>query len=146
MNLGTMDWELEAVRVAGAFGVAEECEFRNKSNSGADDEFEERLFCLKNAELPLVNEFKMSVTYMKTRRIFVILNPQNHCVGQVFISWQGQSMFGGFGSFGKLPLMTRALFHLGLGLLTPEIEAALNVNISAHEKAEWLLEFETRCK
>ena len=140
MDFETMDWKAEAERVARAFGVEGKCFFRA--------EYEE--YVLRSVDRANKDYFKQPLiqprvyllaTYEAEGQYFEIYNP---AAGQSTTIIIGDTIdlnrFSGDLFFANE--MARALYKLDL--LTPEIEAMLKVNISAHQRLEWALEFESR--
>lgn len=148
----TMDWDAEAKRVAAAFGL------------DMTAEYEFREFPEENPQTMLLRQIGAPKIVLPTRpetsfeyfigakgRIFVLSNngnPNNGPVGAramtlASLYWDGTIDITPFQLDSRYSeILARALFHLDL--LTPEVEQALQVSVSAHEKIEWGRECEKR--
>lgn len=147
MSYETIDWNAEALRVARAFGV--EGEFRDggfydKKYLSVGEHYEAIPFTGAGyGEL-------FSVVYTFDQMQFEVWNTWNHTRTDCHIGYDG-SFSDGLSTLDKkkFPIahrypLARALFHLDL--LTPEVEEALQVSVSAHEKMEWTMGYEARLK
>lgn len=131
MTYETLNWELEAQRVARAFGVEGECDWHIHNE-------DRRLFLADTSPYVPYVPFSCSeiaIAYARSGRDF------HNASSYLVIGFDGKIHVNeGAEKFGK-PL-ARALFHLDL--LSPAVESALGVSISHHEKLEWTLEYEAR--
>ncbi len=132
MTFERIDWEAEALRVASAFGIEFPCQF-------LEFDSDQRLLYLQGftSRIWLRKEGALYLTalYDQKGRLFTVSESYADSA-EIFIGWDG--------SVDRRPwfydhnlLIARALFYLDL--LTPEVEAALLVSVSAHERLEWLL-------
>ncbi len=135
----TMDWEAEAKRVSLAFGVEEKCRFV-KSSLNETMTFRP----LTDGQDVKVPDGSVRVYYQLKVRSYQIFASSKISVAVRFITSGGVITRIVPKDCPAVKPLARALFHLDL--LTPEVEAALKVNISAHQKIEWTLEYEERCK
>lgn len=140
MNYETIKWQDEARSVARAFGVKCECYF-------APDENEHVLRHDETGWLPGNDETWVSVRYKASHRDFMLVK-ERKTIG-IEISYDadpaGTRIYAGVSKTDNLELqiyLTRTLFYLDL--LTPQLEAALQLSISHHQKLEWAMEFENR--
>jgi len=138
MNFETVDWELEARRVAAAFGIAQgTCKFH--LNSASDEQFEERCLLLKNGGSANGDGFVLDIIYTRLSRYFAMCDNATGDLARVHILWNGELRYV---KYEMAPLLAeplaRALDHLDL--LTPEIEAELKISVSAHQKIKWVIE------
>ena len=132
MNFETMDWEAEAERVRHAFCANDLIPF-HKSASG----------CTIEIQTP---QGGLSMQYGEDGRYFA-LQGQEQIPTEISINWDGtldgQAVCGPE-TQADSDFIAKGLFHLDS--LTPEVEAALQVSISNHQKLEWQLEYEARLK
>jgi len=147
----TLDWELEARRLNAAFGI--EGEFR----AAFDDEPSGPKWLIKTIgsdampNMFIVNaEFWVSFYYDRKNRYFTVgkiprQSPTSFPNKKFILNWAG-TQFRVQGSQIDIEghwIIAKGLYHLGL--LTDEIETAMQVAVSAHQKIEWTLEYESRC-
>ncbi|RYE38031.1 MAG: hypothetical protein EOP48_27725 [Sphingobacteriales bacterium] len=132
MIFEAMDWGAEAKLVATAFGLYYQCEFQDRGNH--------RQLKLPDHKWPYLADGRLiQISYLCAGdggREFIITHKDNYHT-DIFINFDGEIHDDSFMN----PIdvtTTRALFLLGL--LTPEVESHLTINVSAHQKAEWLLE------
>jgi len=143
-NYETLDWELEARRVAKAFEIEKECYFYSVIESNGE---ECRWLRLKGEDSPLLfnRHAWFNIRYTREYRGFYVVVPDlKWAVLEVEFSWNGELIESIFTDYHALKI-ARGLFRLGL--LTPAIETelwALMTNNSAHEKLEWKLEYEAQ--
>jgi hypothetical protein len=165
MTYETIDWDAEALLVARAFGCDEDCRFEEKLDgepvkSGLGNE---RYLCWKIAEegqewilklkglaeywnhwywFPELEEVAFRCTYNKDYGRHFIISP-SHETGDtsIEIGWDGDCGCG-IGDKALAIRLAKGLFRLGL--LSHGTEAELKVTISAHEKLEWVREYEER--
>ena len=130
----TLDWEAEAIRMARAYGVKVECAFI-ETRYGKD--FID-IATRKKAE---ISEGVVGTAgYSPSNRFYTVRSRSSWTVIQ--LSWLGEVQSAHVGKDFEVAALARAFFHLEL--LTPEVEAALSVSITAHEKLEWAREYEER--
>jgi len=149
MNFETMDWDAEAQRVQRAFGIEPSCEFVLLRENGG------RWFTVRDRE-----EGEIIYGSLICGPLFISVNYyQNYmsfCVGManlddeppmtsLKLGYDGNDIFV-YELSKNHPeyalLISRALFYLDL--ISPEVEAALQLSITAHQKLEWTLEYEAR--
>jgi hypothetical protein len=134
MAYETLNWKHEANRVAAAFGAEGECEF-------VEFDAGQRLLQWRGwSRIYLAGSLYFGALYDGEGRLFSVTEGYTDAA-EIFISWDG--------SVNQRPwfykhniLLARALFHLQL--LTPEVEGALNVSVTAHDKLEWTLNYRER--
>jgi len=133
MDYETMDWEDEAKRVASAFGVREECEF-------VEDKWGQKVLrgTWDGQSPAIAPEICLLAAYTSEYRDFSMANCDHGTYVRIF--WDGRKPEIECGMYEE------AVAHslLLLGLLSPEIEAALGATFSAHQKLEWLVDFEEK--
>ncbi len=169
MEFETMDWKSEAQRVMMAFDVAEECEFVDESNFFGPTKilslrrsrlvkFWKRFFHLfirpridKVDKILTQDGMLLLVSYrLDTGKLLLYFTlTENKPMTILDRAW-ASVCFSPDGSLVRELLLAdsnkyavplaKGLFHLGL--LSPEIEAALKIAVSAHQKMEWTLEYE----
>lgn len=134
----TIDWQAEAQRVKRAFGVEGECEFRleNYERLLYEDGDEGMIYQPKIAE-----NLYVQAAWTDSDRYFLIHQCHGHKSTSIGI-WDTGVLNDSPNDLTYAVPLARALFHLDL--LTPEVETALQVTISHHEKLEWLREYEER--
>jgi len=148
-NYETLDWELEAQRVAAAFEVAEPCHFTHLRGitSYVATERETDL----NKSLLLKNGLYVDISYDRESKVFVVseINENGYvkhsCL--IVVGWGGPNRTVRYGKRSAQPdyiLHTLAKALLFLDLLTPEVETQIGISITAHERIEWTLEHEAR--
>jgi len=137
MDYDSIDWEVEAKRVARAFGIEEQCQFV------LDNDLVSRsLYVGDDPYFYLSSEAIVRVDYFDLGRSFQTMNPrQAKAVLFVSIDWDGFILMSQ-AEFKLSLLLSKPLFHLGL--LSPEVEAALKLTITAHQKIEWARQYEER--
>ncbi len=133
MTLETIDWELEAERVKRAFGLKGEARFKLWYDLA-------RQFQLDgNSLVPLGESEQLIIAYEGVMKFTLWRNGEfDTYIGIDFEGKRRGQTFAGRGCH----TIAEGLFHLGL--LTPEIEAALGMDISHHQRAEWILEYDER--
>jgi len=137
MDFETIDWEQESQRVARAFGIEEQCHFVMEN-----DLVTRKLYVGEEPYIFVSRTKLIGVDYFELGHTFQAVNPRR-TKAEAFVSldW-GVSILMSQPEAELSPLLAKPLFHLGL--LTPEVEAALKVTITAHQKLEWALEYERR--
>jgi len=146
MNFETIDWEAEALRVSRAFEVEEECEFFVIPPDWYDlekGETRELLhdFGLEQHNVEALGEFELTVNYSPESRFYGLESLDTGEAAVISIQWDG-SLPRRVYRHKPTKFLVRPLFHLDL--LTPEVEAALGVSISANQKLEWTQEYKAR--
>ncbi len=143
-----MDWGVESQRVTRAFGVKRRCVFKKMEESWLISMY------LRDQPLALSDEaektkLRLIVEYNLHERRFDVWGhsgPKAFIKAarrtQIVLGWDGTVISSWLIYHdARLPddgeLLARGLFFLGL--LTPEVEAALKVSISQHQKMEWAL-------
>ena len=134
-----MDWKAEAERVARAFGLEGKCEFYRRNKHDESRYFRHLVKPYAITFPHPIGETRLRVTYDPNGRHFDLSNGSAWSL--MSVGWDVRQY--------QLPILAFYNFHIAkalfyLDLLTPEIEDALEVSISAHEKLEWILEFEAR--
>jgi hypothetical protein len=136
MTFETMDWEAEAKRVARAFGLLT-CTVASELHQGG--------VCYRANDT--TNEFNVSCKYTSRYQCFELERVDKNIIGlnssTIYLNWEG-SVRTAHPDAQTTPELAKGLFHLDL--LTPEVEAALQVSISNHQKIEWALEYEENLK
>ena len=139
MTYETLDWPSEAERVALAFGVVGECEFQNTGLTHSlkfiDQNGTAQPVLRGEGEYVAAVEYSAAGRRFSASRNYISLDSEAET--RIHIGWDGSvrrvSLW-----LGEADFLAKALYHLGL--LTPEVEAALKVSISSHQKAEWALD------
>jgi len=140
MDYKTLDWEIEAQRVMKAFGIVEPCEFKPEAVGVETDMVLRMIGTDLSPALPWGE--RLGVYYGTRDRLYQAYEDDRHTVSFIAsIDWEGKLT-------APFYVIENALFFakgwLYLGLLTAEIEQALEVRITAHEKLEWALEYEVK--
>ncbi len=139
MDYETMDWEAEAVRVAWAFDVKTECKFRQKVKRFG--EWRILLSCGRN-DVTIRDDLRLYVTY-KPQSMWFKLEDKTTSLSWTWVTLDMNGRMVDAGTTHEFSdRMVKGLCRLGL--LTPEIDAALESGATAHEKLEWALEFVER--
>ena len=136
LSFKNIDWELEAKRVALAFGVREQCEFLEKKAGQMSlcGRWEQRYVFI-------APEIVLEAVYDSESRMFGVGTADNGSCVRIF--WDGRKSEVVVDDYER-GIIIRAL--LELGLLSPDIEAALGTTFSAHQKLEEMLAFEERLR
>ena len=137
MTFETMDWEAEAQRVALAFGVEAKCRFV-KSNLNETMTFRPTT----DGQDVKVPDGSVRVYYQSKVRSYQIFASNEVNAAVRFIASGGVRTRIVPRDCPAVEPLARGLFYLNL--LTSEVEASLQVAISAHQKAEWTLEYAKR--
>ena len=148
MTYETMDWEAEAKRVAKAFNVLSACYFDYDPDEAKCD------LCSRPAQTTASvfltdwhqlrssydrDEGRLFEIHKGTSNVFILI----YWDGDVNQSW-GKNSDLTPGYFELINMLAKGLFHMDL--LTIEVEAHLQTSITVHQKLEWTLEYEERCK
>lgn len=131
MTYKTIDWVAEAERVRRAFGIEEECEFKFNRN---------RMELKHNNWWPEVNGAIIFISFFDDRKSFAVCDDRESSSCAIFTEKEPDVFRSN--SEVSAPQLAKALCHLSL--LTAEVETALGVSISAHQKLEWELEYAER--
>jgi len=143
MTPETIDWPLEARRIRQAFGLQGLCLFKPWYEGARQFQMD------GNSLVPLGDNAKLFVAYEGVMKFTIWrsngfdpsigLDRASELDTYIGLTYdgkvRGQTFAGRYSN-----TLAKGLFHLDL--LTPEVEAALKVSVSAHEKAEWTLEYE----
>jgi hypothetical protein len=142
MTYETIDWEVEAKRVARAFGVEGKVEFRQHRRLKGSQRF--GVIGVRKLAVPVGEGFFVDVAYETKGRFFALADKTHKNWVSLKIGWvRGDISYGDSGNVEEFSTrLARGLFHLDL--LTPEVEHKLTATISAHQKMEWAGEYQQR--
>lgn len=139
LNFFTIDWALESLKVTQAFDVRESCIFGPKW--GTDRTAMEYSPVLEPLRFCHIKDALLSITYRPYSRSFTIQGQgRNGRIAQIM--WIDEQPISSVGDAEYSLWLAKGLFHLDL--LTLEVEQALALSVSHHERLEWQLEYELR--
>ncbi len=147
MTFETLDYVAEAERISTAFDVKGECEF-----IGSDyDTMKLRQNNITQIELNTRDNLFLYCVYEKQlgRTFSIYSKSENDSVelAQITVDWlRGLPYEPVSEAIDTIHAYTLAKGIFYLDLLTPEVEAAMQVTISNHQKLEWVLEYNARFK
>lgn len=139
MDFETIDWNVEAKRVARAFDFEGECEFVPTTYA-----HEMEIVSGGSSQLKIHQRLYLNATYSLYGREFGLWQGwefSQSWSARVVVKWNNRIVVHLNPSEPRL-FLAHALFRLDL--LTPETEAELKVSLTAHERIEWTLEREER--